>query len=360
MIALLRHEVRLLIRNRMVIVAVVALILTSAISITMRIPVLRVREGLPNATAVAVLGAPTAVELARDFGVRFLDPMAGRGPQLVPPRLIRRYYTLDLFYGEVGRPGFSITGLLWLHLVLLPIFGIFIGVNLLKEDQKLRLALCGLPLHPSLLIIGKIAVVVGLTAMPFILIFVYSLGILATMPAGIQGEVVQRLGYFYLAGYVYLLAFTAIGLMLAALVGKREIALMGGMIAVLLSVAVVPGLEAIVELKLGWMFLGPDAGMIVDSEELPLGFRLLSAGWDLARWTPTATARWIYAVALNPETSQLKVMGPRPSGGIDVNFPVARARGVLAPLFATLALWGGTFFAGAWAAFSLKKKEALS
>lgn len=359
MIELFCHEIRLLIRNRIVIVAVAALILTSVISITMRIPVFLVREGLPDGTAITVLGAPEAVELGQDPGIRFLDPMTRRAPQLVAPRMIRRYHTLDLFYGKVGRPGFSITSLLWLYLILIPILGVFIGVNLLKEDRGLQLALCGLPLRPARLIISKIIVALPVLAMPFIVVFVCSLGILAAMPAGIQGEVVHRLGYFYLAGYVYALVFAAIGLLLATLIGKREIVLMVGMIVVVLFIVVVPALEAIVEVKLGWVVFGPDAKSIAASEELPLGVRLLSAGVDLARWTPTATVRWIYAIALHPETTQLKMMGPRPRGGSDVNFPIARARGALAPLFTTLALWSGTLFAGALATFSLKKKEAL-
>lgn len=337
---LIRHEMMVLARSRITLGAVILLVLVSAGSIISQMPGLFAREELPDLRIIALTGAPTAGELAAYFPTTvFLNPASRRAPTRV-----RRYQNLDLFHQRRGPPwNFALSHLADLYLVfLLPIVGLFLGAALVGGDPRLRLSLRGLPLSSLQVITAKLVASSLIVAAPLLGVFVISLSILAFTPAGIQPEVGQRLGYFYLASYLYTMIFAAIGLFLAVLLPDRRTALVAGLTAVVVLVLVVPAAQGIANA----ISLRAGAAARERGEE-----RVRIPAHDvmqLAQTTPAVLADSTFYALLNPEHSHHLYLGMM--GGRDVNFPISRAISVIArratPLVWWLvSLWGGTVIA---------------
>lgn len=348
---LIRQEIMVLARSRIALGAIILFVLVSAGSIVSQMPGFFAREQLPpllrsEPKIVVLPGSPTVSELATFHAIlSFLNPVSRRMPALLldSPH-VRRYRTLDLFHQRRGPPwNFALSHLPDLYLVLLlPIVGLLLGAVLGMGDPRLRLSLLGLPLRSIQVITAKLAASCLVAAVPLLCVFIVSLLILAFTPAGIQSEVGYRLGYFYLASYLYTLIFAAIGLFFAVLLPDRRTALVVGLTAIVVLILVAPAVQGIAN------HISVRVGAAARARgEIPT--RLLAH--DIIRFminTPAILTDSIFYALLSPEHSHHLYLGMM--GGRDINFPISRALGTVArhatPLLWWLtALWGGTIIA---------------
>lgn len=354
-IHLVRHTLMLFVRNKAGLVACALLVLVSIIAVVAQLPGFLAREKMPRLNIVALIGVPTEDNLVeRGFvSLTRLNPPPKEISRIMFPGRIHRYQNLDLlFHQRFASPWeFHLIRLanLYVH-ILLPVFGIFIGAALLSEEKRLRLSLQQLPVRPVQMIAAKIVTSLVVAAVPLAVIFALSIGVLTLTPAGIQREVVQRLGYFYLASYIYLLLFVAIGLFFTVLFANRRTALIAGIVTIVVLVVTLPAIEHIIHTWFmdQWYMMGQRAP-VTPTPLLRLATNIRGV---LHRHAPSSAINWISSITLNPSFSHHVYL--RGMGITDVNFPIARMVGYLLRRSASLLIPVLALFSMSLIVFSVK------
>lgn len=229
---LVRHDLRLFLRNRGVLLSITALILLSIIA--QGVVIVRQGRVAPEENR-ALIGRPDAADedLARIFAPpRRINPVAMAHP------------VLDLISPERGgmmSPLEDLSVMRVLHF-LLPIVGLIIGVAGQSSSKRLLLSLHALPCRPVYLIISRILSAAAVTAIMVLTLHLTTLAVFAFFPGGLHPEVLERLLYFYVIAFSYAFVFVTLGIMLDLIFPRSAAALTSGLAIVMVLVLVIPQL----------------------------------------------------------------------------------------------------------------------